>query len=120
MTFPFGQRFFNLPPNGQGRAAFPFEKAQPIPQTNDFALFFGVHGVSLGGFAKCERKENRSQAARNSIPAQGNTQIPGPSGPSLRKNARLKRVMAFEPAVTLDRVDRTLPLDEAPQPFGET
>src|ERR1700682_357303 len=72
------------------------------------------------GFCQCERKENKAQAARNSVRHQGPPKSRDLRAFRLRKNARWKRVMAFEPAVTLDRVDRTLPLDEAPQSFGET
>jgi hypothetical protein len=48
MTFPFGQGCFNLLANGRDRAALPFEQAEPVPQTNDFPLFFGIHDVHSG------------------------------------------------------------------------
>jgi hypothetical protein len=46
--FSFGQGLFNLPPNSRGRAAVAFEKAQPVPQTDDFSLSDGVHDVHSG------------------------------------------------------------------------
>ena len=49
MRFSFGERPFNLAANGLGGAAFPLEKAQLIPQTDDLSLFAGIHGGLLGG-----------------------------------------------------------------------
>jgi hypothetical protein len=46
--FSFGQGLFNLPPHSSGRAAVAFEKAQPVPQTDDFSLSDGVHDVHSG------------------------------------------------------------------------
>jgi hypothetical protein len=51
MGFSFSQSRFNLPPHSRRRAAFLFQKPQPIPQPDDFSLFPGVH-TSL------EQKEN--------------------------------------------------------------
>lgn len=60
------------------------------------------------GFAQCERKENKSQAARNSVPGHGCTLSRG------LRPARSER-RAHEPAVALGR---NLPSDEAPVIIG--
>jgi hypothetical protein len=44
MTFSLGQSLFDLPQNSARRAAFPFEKAQAVPKTDDFSLSRGIHG----------------------------------------------------------------------------
>jgi hypothetical protein len=48
MRFSRCQRFLDLSPKRERRAPFPFETAQPVPQTNDFALLFGVHRIYPG------------------------------------------------------------------------
>jgi hypothetical protein len=68
MTVSLGKRLFDLPPNVSRRAALSLETAQPVPQTDDFLLFFGIHGGCFRGFAQCERKENEFQAAKDGVP----------------------------------------------------
>jgi len=41
-AFVFGQGLLDLPRHGRRRAAFPFEKPQPVPQPDDFPLLVGV------------------------------------------------------------------------------
>jgi hypothetical protein len=43
MLLSLGQGLFDLPENGRHRATFPFEKAQAVPKTDDFAFSLGVH-----------------------------------------------------------------------------
>ncbi|WGD51610.1 hypothetical protein QA641_40345 [Bradyrhizobium sp. CB1650] len=43
MTFSLGQGFLDLPENSLYRSAFSFEKAQAVPQPDDFAFSIGVH-----------------------------------------------------------------------------
>jgi len=45
MTVSLGQCPFDLPENSNDRAAFPFEKSQSVPKTDDFSLSCGVHDV---------------------------------------------------------------------------
>jgi len=55
----FGQGLFNLPANSRGRVAFPFKKAQTIPQTDDFSLSVGVHDVHSGVLPKVNEKRTQ-------------------------------------------------------------
>jgi hypothetical protein len=48
MTFSLGQGLFYLPANVRERSAFPFEEPKLMPQSDDFALFCGIHDVQLG------------------------------------------------------------------------
>ena len=63
--FSLGQRLLKLPENSACGAAFPFEKPQQVPKTDDLSLSRSVHISSLRTTSpKCERKENKPQAAR--------------------------------------------------------
>ncbi len=43
LAFVFGQGLLNLPQHSRRRAAFPFEKPQPVPQPDDLPFLVGVH-----------------------------------------------------------------------------
>jgi hypothetical protein len=47
MTLSLGQGLFNLLENSRHRSALPFEEAQPVPKSDDFAFSLGVHCRSL-------------------------------------------------------------------------
>jgi hypothetical protein len=48
MAVSLGERLFDLPANVSRRAALSLETAQPVPQTDDFLLSFGIHGGCPG------------------------------------------------------------------------
>jgi hypothetical protein len=43
MTILFGQGLFNLSAHSGHRPTVPFEKAKPVPQSDDLSLSGGVH-----------------------------------------------------------------------------
>jgi len=47
MALSLGQGLLDLSADGRGRAAFPFEKPQPVPKPDDFPFSCGVHDRSL-------------------------------------------------------------------------
>lgn len=62
MKLSFGERLFDLAANGLGATAFPFQKAQLIPQADDLSFLASVHGVSLG------KPQMRTNQEHNSSP----------------------------------------------------
>jgi hypothetical protein len=42
------ERPLDLPADGNGWPAFPFEQSQSVPQSDDFPLFDGVHAFHSG------------------------------------------------------------------------
>jgi hypothetical protein len=48
MTLSLSQRLFDLPADKGGRPPFPFKQPQSIPQPDEFAFCFGVHGLLRG------------------------------------------------------------------------
>jgi hypothetical protein len=70
MTVSLGKRLFDLPPNVSRRAALSLETAQPVPQTDDFLLFFGIHGGCSGVSPNVNEKRTnfKPQADYNAVP----------------------------------------------------
>jgi hypothetical protein len=56
MTLSLGWSLFNLPENGRGRLAFSFEKPKLVPQSDDFAVFYGIHSIHLALKANANEK----------------------------------------------------------------
>ncbi|KWV56377.1 hypothetical protein AS156_00110 [Bradyrhizobium macuxiense] len=44
IALPLGHGFLDLTDYSCDRAALSFERSEPIPQSDDFSLFLGVHG----------------------------------------------------------------------------
>jgi hypothetical protein len=68
MTVSLGKRLFDLPPNVSRRAALSLETAQPVPQTDDFLLFFGIHGGCSGVSPNVNEKRTNFKRPRMASP----------------------------------------------------
>src|ERR1700676_3706032 len=60
MMFSLGQRLLKLPENSACGAAFPFEKPQQVPKTDDLSLSRSVHISSLRTTSPKSRSVNET------------------------------------------------------------
>src|ERR1700712_4969692 len=84
MTFSLGQRLLDLPADGRGRAAFPFEKPQPVPKPDDFPFPCGVHGsLRIGRHTRTNHEYGKPLSLVVSLPDIPNPVMNGGELPGL-------------------------------------